>query len=84
MPQDLEALLSPIVGSTLGRDTLHATLEQSFLGAKALELLLEDCDTPVQGAALADRGSPVVVRERDHAGDCDQGLMHRRIVGRLP
>ncbi len=51
MPQDLDALLSPVVGSTLGRDSLHATLEQSVLGAKALELLLEDGDLPGQGAA---------------------------------
>ena len=83
MPQDLEAFVSPVVGATLGRDPLHATLEQSVLGAKALELLLEDRDLPGQGAASTDRGSPVVVRERDHAGDRDQGLMHAGIVERL-
>ena len=76
MPQDLEALLSPIVGATPCRDPLHATLAHSVLGAKALGLLLEDRDLPGQRPAAANRGSPVVVRERDHAGDCDQGLMH--------
>ena len=38
------------------------------LGAKALDLFLEDGDLPGQRPAATDRGSPVVVRERDHPG----------------
>ncbi len=66
MPQDLEAFVLSVVGATLRRDPLHATLEQNVLGAEALDLLLEDRDLSRQGPAASDRGSPVVVRERDH------------------
>lgn len=79
MPQDLEAFVSPVVGTTHGPYALHAGPEKGTLGAEALGLFLEDHDLPGQRPAATDRGSPVVVRERDHAGNRDQGLMHRRM-----
>jgi hypothetical protein len=67
-PQDLEAFALPVVGTTHGRHALHAGPEKGTLGAEALGLLLEDRYLPGQRPAATYRGSPVVLRERDHLG----------------
>ena len=83
MPQDVHALVATVVGAALGWDAKPAGAQHFVLGAKALDLFLEHPDLPGHRAATADRASPVVVCERDGAGDPDQGLVYQENLGAI-
>lgn len=84
VPEDVETLPRPVVGTTARLDALEPCTQQVVLRVHAPQALLEDDQLDGKRAARCGGGAPAIVCFGDPAGDEEQGLDRWRTLPELP
>jgi hypothetical protein len=84
VPEDVQALVSAVVGASAGRDPEEPTPQERVLGFESGDSLLEEGDLGPERETARETEEPAVMGAGDGRGDHEQGFVHGRSVATTP